>query len=169
MHLVFHLCVLLLASSAATAGAQTTGQPALNDYTINGQGSGSTSPRSVVLAVGRSGFTVSTRAPGQVVVYAFSGLPCTPGAVCFPSSPCALPATACGGSTNQSLDLLFGSPLFVVQVSTPSGTSGVSRLALNLPPGVHFSTQAGIFDAVCGVPFFGAGSLVMTQAYDAKT
>lgn len=170
MRLASPLCVLFLVLSAATARAQTTGQPGLNDYTINGQGSGGTSPRSLVLPVGRSGFTVSTSAPGQLVVFAFSSnLPCTPGAACFAPSPCPLPATACGGSTNQSLDILFGSTVFVVQVSVASGGGGVSRFSAHLPPNIDFSTQVGIIDSTCGTTFFGLGSVLLSQAYDART
>ena len=158
-----------LVAAPAAAPAQTTGVPGLSDYTVNGIGSGGTSCRSLVLAPGRAGFAVRTAAPGQVVVLAFSALPCAPASLCLAGSPCPLPATACGGTTSQSVDLGLDALILAVRVTTPSGGGGQAQLQLNLPPGLHFSTQAAVLDPACGTSLLGFAPVLLTQAYDVRT
>jgi hypothetical protein len=167
---------LALACIATTALAlgQTTGVPGINDYTINGSAcSGSPSCTSCCFATPVA-LNCSVSAPtGSICVVVWSFCPCFPGFSCGPTNFCvpAIPSTACGSSTNQSLDLVLGC------VMTPfvgvTNTAGLASVVVNIPPlGPAppcsigpLSTQAVVIDP-CGAgasPFL--GPFVLTQAY----
>ncbi len=160
-------------ATAALGFAQTTGVVGINDYTINSAGSGSTScttqcyNTSVTLNL-----NVST-APGNFVIFAWSFCPCSAGFVCGGPNAClpAIPFTACGSTTNQSLDLQLGC---VVMFFGPvaANTAGNASLPLSIPtlslPPCSFplATQAVIID-LCGVGLsILPGPFVLSQSYD---
>ncbi len=174
---------LVLGVLSAPAAAQTTGTPFINDYTVGGIASGSTSCTPVPIpGGGLVPFTVTATAPG-LPVFIFASISAVPGAVCactpctIPAlpSPCPIPFTACGIAgvlSNQSVDLPIGLPFCTlltvagVTVPSPAGLGGVFTAPLPLPPGLMFSTQAVIVDPFCATPSFG---VVITQAYDVFT
>ena len=162
-----HLLAAFTALTAPTA-AQTTGFPGVNDYTVAGIGSGSTSCTEVMPPPG-GGFalTVSASRPGLPVLYAltFAGttavVPCAPGAVGLPPSPCILGGP--GPPPIQSLDLLVGSGFGLPPFAALTGPGGFATVfAPPLPAaglGLTIGTQAFVLDPTCGFPF------VATQAY----
>ena len=147
--------VLALLLCSPTLSAQTTGVPNLNDYTINGLGSGSTSctPMGFITPTVLN-FSVSTASPGAFVFLLFSPGPCTPESVTMPT---------CSGTT---FDLLLNPAprLLLSGVSVPVGSSfQYDAPPITVPPvspPITFSTQAVILDPICGtLPLF-------SQAYD---
>ncbi|MBL8729514.1 MAG: hypothetical protein JNM25_13860 [Planctomycetes bacterium] len=158
-----------------SAFAQTTGVVGINDYTINGVGSGSTSCSAMCYPNGGVTLNLDVSAPaGSVALLLFNFCPCSPCSLAGPSNTClpAIPATACGGS-NQSLDLDMSSACgiaFTLPVTLT--TAGTLSVALPIPtiPGVPcasltLSTQAVVIDP-CGLGIFAApGPFVLSQAY----
>jgi hypothetical protein len=173
--------VLSLGAVTAPAAAQTTGVPFINDYTVAGVASGSTSCTPVPIPGGGVvPFTVTASAPG-LPVFLFATISTTPGVACLckpctipaSPSPCAIPFTTCGfggALSNQSVDLPLTVPfcllLTIPGVTVPSGTGGVFTTSPLLPPGLVFSTQAIVVDPGCASASFG---VVITQAYDVFT
>ena len=108
----FATAALALALFAVPAAAQTTGFAGINDYTVNGFTSGSTSCNFVLVPVGSPITFTVTAAPGSPVLILFVfDCPCTPNVVIFPNCgpPLVFPST--------SLDLLYsfpGCPSFAV-------------------------------------------------------
>lgn len=165
---------------------QTTGVPGMNDYTINCVGCGTTNPpcfpaTATPGAGGVSGSTSCTPlwfnvsaggtftfqvscAPNVPVSIFLDFCPCIP---CWLPLPpvCGIPFTACGGTTNQSVDIDLTCPW-----STPfSGTSsptGVFTATIIVPPlppltCVRLSTQALVGSNLACV-----GPFLVSQAYD---
>ncbi len=164
----FFPIVLLLGLTAGSLSAQTTGVPGINDYTINGQDSGSTSCTQV--AIGGSivsNFNISTSS-GTPVLFMFSLCPCSPGNQCVPTPTCTfLPMTACGGLSNQSLDLV-PTCILTSQFAISDGI-GNANMNLFIPYGLTFSTQAFVLDPTgggCAAPTFPG---TFTQAYNVVT
>ncbi len=160
---------------ALPSRAQTTGAFCANDYTINGLVPGSTScPPPLVFPGGPSRFTVITRNPGVPVILLVSLVtPCCPGLICLPPSGCPIPFTACGGTTNQSLDICPNLLQFPCGVTVPDPATGcgICNVVIAIPPGINFTTQAVILDPApplgrCGVPGF---DFLLTQAYEVRT
>ena len=177
------LVLLGLALASAPAAAQTTGVPFINDYTVGGVASGSTSCTPVSIPGGGLAvpFTVTASAPG-LPVFLFASVSLVPGAVCLcvpctlgvAPSPCPIPTfSACPAPTNQSIDLVLGAP-FCALLTRPGvtgpdpagGPGGVFTALIPLPPSLIFSTQAIVVDPLCATPAFG---VVFTQAYDVFT
>lgn len=132
---------LLLATAAS---AQTTGVPFVNDYTINGLGSGTTSCNPIPLGPGLVPFTV-TSDPNLPVVYFASLCPCSPCSLPLPSASCAIPATACFGS-NQSIDLALNAACPLIAWPGVTDGSGVCTVMLPITGTPTFSTQAVILN-----------------------
>jgi hypothetical protein len=170
---IYALALACIATTALALG-QTTGVPGINDYTINGSAcSGSPSCTSCCFQTPVA-LNCSVSAPnGSIVIVVWSFCPCLAGFSCGPPNACtpAIPSTACGSTTNQSLDLVLGC------VMTPfvgvGNTAGLASVVVNIPnmgPAAPcsigpLSTQAVVFNP-CGFgasPFF--GPFVFTQAY----
>jgi len=163
------LPALLLSVLAGSAGAQTTGVSWRNDYIVAGQGSETSSCQLLSLpGGGPTEFRVSARSAGLSVFLLFSSNPCIAGVGCFDPSPCGLPPAlaSCGGWTNQSLDLLSAG-LIPVYVGT-TGVGGSYITQLEIPPGLGFSTQAVVVDALCGSATF-QPPMLLTQAFTIQT
>jgi hypothetical protein len=168
---------LLLASLASVsfAAAQVTGVPGINDYTINapvcaGSPSCTTCCFQTPVALNCN---VSTT-PGNLVVVIWSFCPCFAGFACGPINACVppIPNTACGSTTNQSLDLQLG--CVMTTFVGVANTAGIAPVTLNIPnlgPALPcsigpLSTQAVVLDPCgLGVAAF-PGPFVATQAYD---
>ena len=168
----------LLAASLAMAPAlsQTTGVVGINDYTINGQGSGGTSCVSLCFPNGNLVLNLSLSAPLGTIAIAFMNLcPCLPCQLPAPGNACLppIPLTACGLS-NQSWDMDLsppcGIPFSVTMVATSAGLyqAAVPIPTLPGPPcsGVwQLSTQAIVFNG-CGLGLFAVpGPFVVSQAF----
>ena len=171
---------LLFALLAASAAAQVTGVPGINDYTINGFVSGSTSCTPMCFPTGGIvlNLNVST-APGNPVLVLFSDCPCRGCSfpwfpnTCTPAIPPAF-MPPCNSTTNQSIDIfLLATPCSIVWSQFLfANAAGQANLILPVPTFTTppctqvLSTQAVVFD-VCGTggnpP--GPGPFVMTQAY----
>lgn len=140
-------CTMIAVLSLALSGislAQTTGLPGLNNYTISGLGSGSTSCTTLTLTPGFHTFDVSCL-PGATVSYFVNIVPCAPSSI-----------IGCQGS---SIDLqLSPFPIFVISLSAGFGSTS---LPVTLGPGLNFSTQ-------CIVNIFGCPPW-FTQAYNVQT
>jgi hypothetical protein len=163
-----------LASFAMTtfALAQTTGVPGINDYTVNGLTSGSMSCTTQCNATPVNLNLAVSTVPGNIVIFAFSFCPCFSGFACAGPNAClpAIPTTACGASTNQSLDIQLGcvTTFFAGVAGTAGATMTLSIPSLGaIPPcSVQLATQAIVIDT-CGVGLsFLPGPFVLTQAYD---
>ncbi len=164
---------LAAALFGAPAAAQTTGVPFINDYTVGGFTSGSTSCTPAPLfGGGLIPFTV-TAAPATPVII-FASISAIPGVVCpcvpctFFAAPsiCPIPFTACGGATNQSVDLGLFSPCVLLSVTGVTDAAGTFSVPILLPPFLTFSTQAIVLDPFCASTSLG---VVVTQAYDVIT
>ena len=110
--------------------------------------------------------SVTTQAPGQVAIVGFSVSPCVPGLFCVPNNTCLpIPVSACGFSTNQSLDIIQAPGPVLNNVSLPFGIGGLATITAVVPHqvGVTFSTQAVVYDPVCGT-FLNVA--VLTQAHN---
>lgn len=164
---------LVLLGTATVGLAQTTGVIGINDYTINSSTSGATSCTTQCYTTPVSlSLDVST-APGNFVIYIWSFCPCSAGFVCGGPNAClpGIPFTACGATTNQSLDLQLGC---VITFFGPAmaNSAGIANFVLPIPtlslPPCSFplATQALILD-VCGVglPIL-PGPWVLSQSYD---
>jgi hypothetical protein len=181
------LVTVLVGALLATAlFGQTTGIPFMNDYTItcvgcgsatstcwsSGMGgglggvSGSTSctPLNFNLAAGGTfTFTVTCTPGAQVFIYTN---PCLCSPCWLPLGPiCGIPFTACGATTNQSVDLNVGCGLNLLFTGFASGT-GVFSVTVTvpaLPPMtcLQLATQAAITGSISC-----AGPVVVSQAYD---
>ncbi len=175
MNLPATLSVLL---SAALATAQTTGVPGMNDYTVNGLGSGTTSCTTMCFPNGGLTLNLQVSAPpGAFAIVLFSLCPCTTCSLPGPTNSCfpTIPNTACGGTTNQSLDLNMtaacGIVFSAVMAPNSAGTPGLS-MPLTIPAftglpctNAVLATQAAVIDP-CGAGLFGVpGPFVMTQSY----
>ncbi len=172
--------VLLGLLLAAGARAQTTGVPGMNDYTINGLTSGSSSCTQLCFASPLTLNMVVSGPPNSAAMIFWTDCPCRGCAIPWPANPC-VPAIPFGtllpcAATNQSLDFLpipGCQVLFSAFVLT--NTAGVAAVSLNVPLignsaqpcSLRFSTQAAVIDP-CGVggPPIGPGPFVLTQAYD---
>ncbi|HEX6813082.1 MAG TPA: hypothetical protein VF384_15770 [Planctomycetota bacterium] len=165
---------LALVLGVASALAQTTGVPGINDLTIDGLGSGTTScstrcfpndPVAVNLRV--------TAPPGSLVLALFSFCPCLPCSVPGFSNACVppIPGTACGGS-NQSLDLDLGAGCGIAMTSLMvPDSAGVPSLSVPIPTLIGpqcatalLSVQGVVIDP-CGYGLLPIpGPFVFTQA-----
>ena len=165
--------LLLSLAAPSFAIAQTTGVPGINDYTISGSLSGSASCTTLCFATPANlNLNVST-APGNLVIFAWSFCPCFGGFVCGGPNACfpTIPTTACGSSTNQSLDLQLGCVL--TTFSAVANATGNASMLLPIPsigplPPCSFpmASQALILDP-CGVGLsILPGPFVLSQAYD---
>lgn len=180
------LCTLPLLL-ASTASAQVTGVCGVNDLTISGFGSGSTSCTPTPPMGGAPVTLTATAGPTAfMTIFVIDFCPCVPCTVALPPAlVCVkpIPFSACGGTTNQSLDI----PLFTCPVAPPllfavpnvpggppcadgtapatSATLPLGPIPAGLPAGFVASTQALILDPVCSTIFFGNHAL-LTQAYD---
>lgn len=161
----------------ATAFAQTTGVVGMNDLTVNSLGSGSTSCTTLCFPNGGLTLNLNVSAPPGAIAIAFFGFcPCTTCTLPGPTNTClpTIPNTACGASTNQSLDLDMTAACGIVAsfvMSNSTGTPGTS-MSLNIPAftglactNATLSVQAAVIDP-CGLGLFGVvGPFVMTQSY----
>lgn len=171
---------------ATVCGAQTTGIPGLNNFTMTCAGcgtggyvscfgagnfggpggvSGSTSCTPLYFDVAAGGtFTLMvTTLPGATVQFFYNSCPCS---LCnVPLSPiCGLPLTSCGFTTNQSVDLNLGCGVTLLG-SGSVNTAGFFGLSITVPPlppstCITLSIQAAIF----GGPAC-SGPVIVTQAY----
>jgi hypothetical protein len=174
---------LLLASLAAVflaaaTGAQTTGVPCINDYTINGGVSGSTSCTPIsVPGGGVLSLKVSTSPTAIAVIFVFrtgSGA-CVAPTLCLPpvlSPLCPVPFTACAATTNQSIDIgipftIVPGPLCLTIPDTSMPGCRACFLSVPVPAGISFGTQAAVIDPLC-FSLFGL-DLMVTQAYQVST
>lgn len=155
--------VLVLGLAGAVAAQGTTGVPTINDYTLNGMTSGSSS--CTLLSPFPSGpavLKVST-APGAPVVFMFNlGCPCK---TCFfPWAPatCPMPPLLCATFTNQAFELTNFPGCTLLSAGVFAGASGSATLTVIVPPMIRFSTQAVLLHP-CNA------GLVFTQAYDVST
>lgn len=167
--------VLASLASAALGFAQTTGVIGINDYTINSAGSGTTSCTTQCYNTPVAlNLNVST-APGNFVIFVWSFCPCFGGFVCGGANAClpAIPFTACGSTTNQSLDLQLGCATVLLGTFVANAAGNASTLlpipTLSLPPcSFPMSTQALILDLCgAGLPIL-PGPWVLTQSYDVQ-
>jgi len=161
---------------AAAATAQTTGVVGINDYTISGLGSGSTSCTPLCFPNGGVTLNLAVTAPaGSFAVVVFNFCPCTPCSVAAPANACvpAIPLSACGGS-NQSLDMNLTAACgiafsaFLVPNSAGFLSMPLPIPTISGPPCLNFtiSTQAAVFNACgLGIPGLFPGPFVMTQGY----
>ncbi len=172
--LIAALAAFSVSGLARQADAQTTGIPCINDYTIitpAGLGGVSGSTSCTPLPIPGGGPAVLGVSGGATAILALifvKGTPCAPGTFCLPPSVCPIPFTACAGTTNLSYDLTLPIPpiTFVCpMVPVPGTPCTACIIPVVLPPGVMFSTQAVIFDFVCGTFL----DLLPTQAYDVAT
>ncbi|HKB16566.1 MAG TPA: hypothetical protein VKF62_10900, partial [Planctomycetota bacterium] len=135
----------LSAALASPASAQTTGVCGANDLLVNGALPGSTScvpsgpwgSLPITLSVDGSPAAVAT-------LFVISTCPCSAGASCRLPSPTTcpgfIPFTACGATTNQSLDILCVPGcvcLFLAapNLAAPACPTGVGRTTATLPLG----------------------------------
>jgi hypothetical protein len=160
---------------AAAALAQTTGVLGINDYTVNGLGSGSTSCTTLCFPGGGLTLNLDVSAPaGAIAIVLVNFCPCQTCTLTGPSNAClpAIPATACG-SSNQSFDMdltaACGIAFSAVVTLTSAGTLSLPLPipALTGPPcaAATLSTQAIVIDP-CGSGLFAVpGPFVLTQSY----
>ena len=186
MRTLISAAVVVSALSTVVLPAQTTGVPFMNDYTINCTGcstagstcwssgvgggsggvSGSTSCTPLFFNLSAGGtftFTVTAN-PGAQVFILTNPCACSP---CFLwlAPICGVPFTACGATTNQSVDLDLTCPLNTLfsGFANGFGVYSVTVTVPPLPPGfcTQMSTQAAILGSIAC-----AGPIVVTQAYD---
>ena len=168
---------VITASLTLGAAAQTTGVPLTNDYTVNSLGSGATSCVNLCFPNGNVTLNLAVSAPlGAIGIVFFNFCPCLPCQLPGPVNTCVPPSplTACGSSTNQSLDMDISPPCGLpVSLTMFVNTAGVYSATLPIPslPGVpcsgvwQLSTQAIVFSS-CGLGLTAApGPFVLTQAF----
>lgn len=164
----------------ASAVAQTTGVPGINDYTLNGLVSGSSSCTQLCFATPTNLTMAVQTVPGAIAVVVWTDCPCRGCAFPWPANTCVPPipfgtAAPCS-ATNQSLDfvpipgcnILFQGFLFANAAGLASQTLALPPLGSSAQPcALRFTTQAVVLDP-CGLggPPLGAGPFVLTQAYD---
>lgn len=161
---------------ATTATAQTTGVIGINDYTVSGLGSGSTSCTPLCFPNGGVTLNLAISAPaGSFAIVVFNFCPCTACSLPAPANAClpAIPPTACGAS-NQSLDMnLTAACGIAFSAFVATNSAGTLSLALPIPtitgpPCLNFtiSTQAAVINPCgLGVPGLVPGPFVLTQGY----
>lgn len=159
---------------AAVVSAQgTTGVVGINDLTINGSVSGSKSCTPVALNCPATiQFDVSCAPFAPVAIY-LSPCPCFADWACLGSTTCLIPATACGNTANQSVDLNLTCSLYELAFGGSNALGDYSSV-IPVPPvlcgsglTLTFAVQAVVFDIGCVnlspvLPFH----LLLTQAYD---
>ena len=157
MRIAFMAIALVLL--AASGRSQTLGVPGLNDMTVNGMGSGTTS----CTAVGPAGIS------GVPITFAIFASPTSTGAALFidvcPCSPAvATYPNSCHPLLFSRLDI--GTCVLMNVPMRPGPVPGSYFAAFPpLPTGLTFSAQGVVLDASCAPvwPF------VFTQAYDITT
>lgn len=161
------LATTTLISSAEAQG--TTGVPGLNDYTIAGMFSGSSSCGFLPGFPGGSvqPHTISTT-PNTQVAWLFTLSPnclCRPCFFPFPNQgACPPPPNTACPTTNQSLDIVLGCG--IIAVSGISDAAGFATLNVTMPPpGFAYGTQAVAFQSCATPPF----PFLLTQAYATRT
>lgn len=161
------LLVLGIATALATGPAAqgTTGVPTINDYTLNGMTSGSSSCTLLFpFASGPAVLKIST-APNAPTVFLFN-LNCPCKTCLFPWVPatCPMPPLTCATFTNQAFELNTGFATCVfLSASATADASGTASITVVVPPMIRFSTQAVLLHP-CS-----PSTLVFTQAYDVST
>lgn len=167
---------LAVSLAAAPAVAQVTGVPGTNDYTINSLGSGGTSCVPLCFPNGGVTLNLAVSAPlGAIAIAFFNFCPCLTCQLPGPTNSCAppIPLTACGASTNQSLDLDLSPPCGLpISFTMLVNTAGVYSASVPIPtlPGIPcgvatLSTQAIVFSS-CGLGLTAVpGPFVLTQSY----
>ena len=174
---------LTLLLTGARANAQVTGVPGINDYTLNGSTSGSTSCTTLCMPAPLNLTMAVSTVPNAPVVVFWTDCPCRGCSIPWPPNACA-PAIPFGSIpacslTNQSIDF-FPVPncQILFQFTLIANSAGVASLTLSVPPlnlgtvpcapgNPTLATQAVVLDP-CGVGGFpvGPGPFVLTQAYD---
>jgi hypothetical protein len=181
------LTIVLIAQlvPASCLRAQTTGVPFVNDLTITCAGcgsgysncwipgttggpggiSGGTSKELLFFEVSAGGtFTIMvTCAPGSQVHVFMSPVPCLTCSLAL-APVCGIPVTACGLTTNQSVDLDLASPLddFASGASSASGVFSFTTTLAPMPFGLCI--EASIQAAIIG-PASSCAPLLVSQAY----
>lgn len=152
--------VLGLALFASPATAQVTGVPGINDYTINGSISGSTSCNVVTIpAGGLITFNINGANPGSLAAIIVGAS--VPGSACFCTPGwLPLPLSSCVGV--QSLDFPMFSAVCstVIVVGTLDGAGNFTVVGGPCPPATRLATQAVVVDTGC------TPTRVWSQAYD---
>jgi len=174
---------LCLALTGARANAQVTGVPGINDYTLNGFTSGSTSCTSLCFPSPVTLTMAVHTAPGNLAIAFWTDCPCRGCSIPWPPNACApsipLGSVPACSLTNQSIDffpvpscsILFSFTMVANSAGFASTTISVPLINFGTvpcaPTNPTFSTQAVVLD-LCGnggVPV-GPGPFVLTQAYD---
>src|SRR5688572_6944751 len=167
---------LAVSLAAAAAVAQVTGVPGTNDYTINGLGSGGTSCVPLCFPNGGVTLNLAVSAPlGAIAIAFFNFCPCQTCQLPGPTNACAppIPLTACGATTNQSLDLDLSPPCGLpISFTMLVNTAGVYSASVAIPPlpglpcsVATLSTQAIVF-STCGLGLTAVpGPFVLTQSF----
>ncbi|MEM7310449.1 MAG: hypothetical protein AAF682_27475 [Planctomycetota bacterium] len=154
------LTVALALGLASPANAQTTGVPGVNDYTIAGFGSGSTSCTFFAPPIGGGWpMSVSATGPGLPVLFHYAIVGIVPGCVpgFFPLAP--LPCVPF--LLPHSIDIVLGAGSIPFgSFAAFTGAGGVATVVAPpfAPLGLTVTTQAYVIDPTCG-------GLVATQAY----
>lgn len=148
---------LLVALLSSPSLAQTTGIPGINDFTVNGFVSGSTSCTLVVQVGQPITFNINT-VPGALSVIVLNTCPCAAGLLPLAPIGCQ------GALLNQSIDLdIFGwTGALCLTLQFPGTANTAGNFGFTMPPcpnPFRFSAQGVILIPGCA-PF------VMTQAYD---
>lgn len=165
--LITGFAVVLLGGSSI---AQTTGEPFINDYTIDTFGSGQPSCFSHCVSQNSTMVLDVSTAPGNFVMFVIADCACAAGSACWLTNSCApaIPLSACGSTTNQSIDLDLGCNTFILLAPATFGNATVTVAIPNLsilPCSMNWSTQAVVFDT-CGLGGPPFGPFVLTQAFD---
>jgi hypothetical protein len=150
MNFLRSLAALLLL--AAPAAAQTTGFPFVNDLTVNGFLSGSTSCNFTNQTGNPLTFQV-TAAPNAPVLLIFDTYPCVANTIPLPPSMCY------GMLIPQSFDLSLAPGAFLW--TWPGATNAAGFFTVTFPASsspIRFSVQGLVLDPIC-TPF------LLTQAY----
>lgn len=131
------LTVLTSLCLAAGAGAQTTGVAGLNRLEIYDYGlSAFVSPPPCTMVTSSVSdpalsLRVCSQTAGQTAVLlvgtSVTSPVCTPCAVAFPASACAIPFSTCSGTSNQSLDVVFSPALMMSFTTGALGPMGACR------------------------------------------
>jgi hypothetical protein len=166
---------LALFFTASLSIAQVTGVNGINNYTI---APGCSGPQSCTSCCFVSPINLTcnvSTGPGRAVFFYFSFCPCL---TCFSPGPLnacvpAIPASACGSTTNQAFEIVLGCVSSSNLVLANS--AGQASFTLVVPPlgpappcSINLATQAIIIDP-CGAGLNTLpGPFVFTQAYDLK-
>ena len=151
------LTTLVALAALATMGpAQTTGVPGVNDFTINGQNSGSTSCSSIIVLGGTPLSLEVSAGPGEALILAAASS-CSPAALIIdPTYTVDLDLASLAIVLDGTGAIL--PPSFLTMFMTTSA-SGSWSLLLGSPVagGVSIGLQLALFDGI---------SLKTTQSYD---